>query len=112
MKEREIHKQIIGYLRAALPPPAVVLTIPGGDGARTQAPGYVKGTPDILVVMPVYGAFFFEVKGPRGVVSDAQKTMADLITRADSHVFVVRSIEDVQKALIDLDVPLRGRVAA
>lgn len=99
MKERQIHAAIVKYLRFALPKGAIVRTLPGGDGSRTMAPGYVKGTADILIVH--FGkAYFLEVKGPKGKVSPAQLLEAEAVRGALAEYEVVRSLEEVEAVLL------------
>lgn len=110
MTERQIHKAIIDYLRLALPAGSFVTTIPGGDGARTQAPGYVKGTPDIVAIVPSYPAIFIEVKGPRGRSRPQQDAVADALHDAGAVCFVARDIRDVARGLGELaGIAVRAR---
>lgn len=99
MKERAIHAAMVKYLRFALPKDAICRTIPGGDGSRTMAPGYVKGTADILIVH--FGkAYFLEVKGSKGKVSPAQLLEAEAVRGALAEYEVVRTLEDVEQVLL------------
>lgn len=99
MNERQIHRAIVGYLRLALPPEAMVRTIPGGDGSRTLAPGYIRGTADILIVHRG-GAYFIEVKGPRGKMSPEQHLECLAADRAGAHYATVRTIEETEETLL------------
>jgi hypothetical protein len=100
VRERDIHRAIVDYLRLALPKGSVVLTLPGGDGQRTQAPGYVKGTPDIACVVIGKPAIFVEVKGPKGKASMEQIAMWGALEDAGALVAEIRSIEEMHETLI------------
>ncbi len=112
MKERDVHRDIVELLRIALPLNAFVGTIPGGDGSRTMAPGYVRGTPDILCVVLGFPTILIEVKGPRGQVSDAQRRVHGQLSDAGAHVMVARGFDDALAGLRAIGVPLRARFAA
>lgn len=75
----------------------------------TRAVGYVSGTPDILVVHD-WTPIFFELKAPKGRVSDTQKETHDALRSAGADVFVVRSIFEVCEHLKGCGVPLRAEV--
>lgn len=110
MKERVIHLAMVDWLRLALPPGAVVMTIPGGDGVRTMAPGYIKGTPDIIAIPPAHHGvpvIMVEVKGARGRVSPHQAQMIDRINSIGHVAVVARSIDEARTALVARGVPVR-----
>lgn len=114
MKERDIHRAVVQYLRLALPAGSIARTIPGGDGSRTQAPGYIKGTPDIYCVVDGR-AYFLEVKGPRGRWSPEQVIEQRMCESAGARYAVVHSVENCRDVLVSWGINPRatlGRRAA
>jgi len=69
---------------------------------RPHASPYVRnGTPDLIAV--INGQFIgFEVKSKGGKQSDAQKSFQIDVKAAGGMYFLVKSLEDVQKALSSL----------
>lgn len=67
---------------------------------RNRSAGVMAGFPD-LIVLPdaAVGAFFLEVKAPKGSVSTAQKQVHDLLRARGYPVGVVRSIDDTRSFL-------------
>lgn len=98
MNERQIHRAVFDFLVIALPGNAIVWTVPGGDGARTQAPRYRKGTPDILFVCQGR-CYAVEVKGPRGTLKPDQAAERCRCINAGVPYAVVRSIDEMQTQL-------------
>lgn len=107
--EHKIQVAIIKWLRAVMP--GVIIQhcrnehgkrgVQGLRAAQMQkAAGVMSGFPD-LVVLPHanVGAFFLEVKAPKGRVSDTQKQVHDLLDARGYRVAVVRSVEDVRDFL-------------
>lgn len=89
----------------------MVRVIPGGDGSRTQAVGYVKGTADIVCVVPQFARpIFIEVKGPRGKLSVEQMNERQIAFQAGAEYIVAYSPELLEAALAELGVPLRARL--
>lgn len=115
MSEHDVERQIRDYLRIALPDEVVVWHTPNGAqlGARQlwqmRAAGMVAGIPDRCFVH-AGRAYFAEVKGPRGRLSDAQVGMHERLRRAGCPVVVVRSVEELEAALLDWGLPLRTRM--
>jgi hypothetical protein len=97
VSERSFQKAACEYLTMALRPyGGWVGAIPGGDGKMTLAPGYVAGSPDVLVVLrgrPI----LIELKAPKGTVKKHQKGVHADLTRAGATVYVARSIEDLEE---------------
>lgn len=67
------------------------------DGMRKKSMGQKAGFPD-LIVLPYanVGAFFIEVKAPKGRVSESQDEMHGRMERLGYKVCVARSIDDVR----------------
>ena len=109
--EYDIHQAILAYLRLALPR-ALVMHVPnqvdavGANIARAIAKakhmGMVPGFPDIMVLpfahMPV---MFFEVKSPKGRVSENQVEVMRQLVALGYRCAVVRSVDDVQAKLAE-----------
>lgn len=87
---------------------------------NAKAMGMQPGFPD-LVVLPYahVGPLFFEVKGPKGKVSPAQRIVIGRLEELGYRVAVVRSVDDVAARLAEwgvwaapaaVSVPLRGQI--
>jgi len=116
-REGPIHKAIVAYLRAILPPDNIVHHsanegVRGGvrgalDGKRRKEMGQVAGFPDILV-LTYRGALFFEVKAEGGRVDASQKAVHEALQKMGYRVAVVRSVDDVEEALNDWSFPTKA----
>ena len=108
--ERKLQTQVAKYLMFALPPDAFFTAIPGGNGRVTTTPGYRSGTPDMLVI---YGgrATFLELKAPKGVISDMQEQVEIELDQAGAPVYFCRNVEDAERALRFVKIPLRASVS-
>lgn len=115
--EDEIHRAVLAYLRAVLPAESLVIhpanenRRSGKDGmidrAMNKGKGVVAGVPDLIAFLPDGVTLFFEVKAPKGSVSDAQR---DFLGRVQSLGFrnaVVRSVDDARAALAAWKVQTR-----
>jgi len=105
------------YLDWALPPDAIACHSPG-EGKRSRAAqitlrrsGYKAGWPDICIIYRGR-ALFVELKARRGVMSPAQKAMMRKLIYCGADVICVRTLPDLEAALREACVPLKGRVAA
>lgn len=57
-----------------------------------------KGSPDIMAILPPNGRFLaIEVKGPRGVLSDAQKEFLSAVQNRGGYTIVAKSVDDVER---------------
>lgn len=111
-RERSLQQQVVNFLNHALPPHSMVLAIPGGDRQATRTPGYVAGTPD-LMILHLGDVFFVELKAGRaGRVSPAQATCHQAMAGCGCPVTICRTLQDVADACMDWAIPLRGRLAA
>jgi hypothetical protein len=113
--EAALHRQVAKFLDAALCPEVFWTTIDhagGGKvlGAQRKARGARKGIPDLLIVHKGH-AYWIELKTAKGRVSKAQEDVSDRLLTAGCWVYVCRSIEEVQSAVLKWDLPLRGRIA-
>jgi hypothetical protein len=116
-RESGLQRAVHQYLSWALPPDAVHYAVPNGlmrsqkARARAQGEGVMAGVPDIAIVHRGR-ALFVELKSGRGVMSPAQRSMAQRLNYAGAAVCCCRSVEEVEAALREACVPLRGSVAA
>lgn len=104
IKESEIQRAIVEYLRAVLPE-SIVFAVPNG-ASRTASgrpanavAGLLPGIPDLCVLLPRGESVFFEVKSAKGRVSDNQLAIHIKMQPLDHRVAVVRSIDEVRLAL-------------
>jgi hypothetical protein len=116
-EEANLQTQVMAFLRWALPPDAVANHAPG-EGKRTKAAqaalvrsGYCKGWPDIEIIWRSR-AYFIELKAPHGVVSPAQRETHRRLIYAGAEVMLCKSLEQVEAALREAGMRLRGSVAA
>jgi hypothetical protein len=116
-EEDDLQRAVIQYLGWALPPDGVAFAIPNGglrskkQAARMKGLGIVAGIPDIGICYRGR-SYFIELKSSRGVMSPAQRSMAQRLIYAGAAVCCCRSVPEVEAALREACVPLRGRVAA
>ena len=112
LRELELHKAIVSYLRVVLPADAILQHTPN-EGKRTsweqmnlRALGVHAGWPD-LAIYHDGKVLFLEVKTPTGRITPRQH---DTMARLDEQGFpahVVRSIDDVTERLTDAGIPTR-----
>lgn len=104
MREDDLHKEVITFLRRTLPDAAIVHHSPNESKgnvqwyAKRRALGTVTGWPD-LEVFYSGKSLFLELKTPQGRVSTAQKQVHECLSRAGFTVAVCRSVDDVSNAL-------------
>ena len=114
-REAPIQRGIVAYLRKVLPRDCIVHHSPNehrrkpGKEAMLHAvndrrAGVVKGFPD-LIVLTYRGAYFFEVKAPKGYPSAEQKALHRQLEQMGYRVAVVRSVDDVRAALREWHFP-------
>jgi hypothetical protein len=101
--EAAIQRAIVSYM-AAVAPHVVCYAVPNasrrtkGGRAGNAVPGLTKGVPDLALVVSGR-ALFLEVKAPKGRTSTEQDATIARLKRAGASVEVVRSIDDVERAL-------------
>lgn len=108
MKEADIQRVIVAYLRLSLAPDAIIHAtlsegVRGGragiiDGARRKAMGQLAGMPDILIFSGGRG-YCLEVKTATGRLSPAQKLVHEILARQGIPCAVVRNIDEVDRFL-------------
>jgi len=110
--ESALQTAIVEYLGWALPN-AIVLHLHNNprsaiEGAKLKRMGLVKGAPDLLVCLPRGQGMFLEVKTSKGRVSPAQFQFHNRCLVLNWPVAVVRSVDDVKKALVAVNVIRKG----
>lgn len=116
--EGSIQSGIVDFLRAVLTPDHIVYA--NANAARRTAagraangvPGLTPGIPDLSVACPDSRILYFEVKTPRGRLSEAQQHVIRQLLKNGSRVAVVTSIADVETKLAAWGVPTRIAKAA
>lgn len=105
--EGPVQRAVINYLRLALPGALITHTANevaarGGDVRRAigkaKSLGMMPGWPDLTVVWRGH-IIFFEVKGPGGTLTDAQRSVADAMASHGAKWAVVRSIDEAKARL-------------
>ena len=115
--EGDLQRAVHQYLTVALPPDAVHFAIPNGlmrsktAAARARGEAVRAGIPDLCVIFRGRAAFI-ELKTPRGVQSQAQRDMANKLIYAGAAVCLCKSVQEVERSLLEACIPLRGQVAA
>lgn len=111
--ENDIEKAITRYLSYALPENSVSFHTMGGgyklsvyELGKLKAAGYIAGIPDRCIIWRG-NAYFLECKSARGVLTESQRAMFPRIEAAGCPIAIVRSVDDVQRALIEWEIPLR-----
>lgn len=113
MKEIDIQRQIVNWLRAVLPRKYRCFAIPNGarrtrSGLASNAvPGLTPGVPDLMIVGGGE-AMFIEVKRPGGKLSDAQSEFGTWCALEGAAGWCVAySVDDVRTALAHWGVTTR-----
>jgi hypothetical protein len=110
--ERDLHRAVGDYLNACLMPPAFWTTFPADGATRRGRIGLVRGVPDILIIYQGR-AYWLELKGPRGKLSDNQLGTIGKIRDAGSCVASdVRTLEKAVSVLEQWGIPTRGRLVS
>jgi hypothetical protein len=114
-EEDDLQAQVAEFLAVALPQGAVPHHSPG-EGLRSKRAqghlvrsGFCKGWPDFEIIWRGR-VYFIELKSGRGVVSKAQRETHRRLTYAEAPVMLCRSVPEVEAALRECGVPLRGSV--
>lgn len=104
VREDTIHAAIVQYLRVTMPDCLVLHPANGGSRDKREATklkwlGVLPGIPDIIILRPGGRFCLMEVKGPKGVLSDAQNDVRYHCERFEMPWALVRSIDDARDAL-------------
>lgn len=114
--EDNLQRQVVSFLRWALPDDACFTHIPLGGQRHKRAAqrlvglGTKAGWPDLLIVYRSK-AYFIELKAPHGVLSAVQRQAIRKLIYCGAVVLVCRSLEDVEAGLREASVPLRASVS-
>ena len=118
--ETDLQRAVAKYLTLALPfPDAWFTSIPAGWGGKVRGPGYKAGTPDMLVIhnvghvapFPRTVVIWLELKSPNNWLTKPQKQCRNDLVAAGCKWALVRTLNDVERALKRFGVPLRASVA-
>lgn len=115
--EHSIQTEIIEFLDRVLPSSCYAFAVPNGGkrnavtGAILKREGVKAGVADIVILRNPGQCALIEVKTVAGSLSNSQKDFRDWCAANGFPFAVVRSVGDVQAALTDWGVPLRGRAA-
>lgn len=117
--EAAIQRAIVQFLEIAIRPPCLFTAFPAGGGgkargAQLKAAGLKPGWPDLLVVGPARGGINLigiEVKSAIGRQSYEQMVIQRAFVAAGAWYSISRSVEDVERILLDCGIPLHARVS-
>lgn len=107
-RERALQSAICAALKLMLPPDARCFAIPGGDRQVTLTPGYVPGTPDLIVIWRGR-AIWMEVKREGEYLRPEQRELHNDIKECGCSISVVRSLADAVDFLSAMGLPLAGK---
>lgn len=107
--EDDIQRAVLAYLRAVLPSGSLVFH-PANENRRrgtegkhdrmiSAGKGVMPGVPDLICLLDGGVTLFFEVKAPKGAVSDAQRDFLGRVRAMGFRNAVVRSVDDTRDAL-------------
>ena len=92
-----IQKQVVAYLRLR---GFLVFEFAKGGTHRALRGSVPDGWPDVLAIKPPIGEhWYIEVKAASGRVTQVQRDMHEALRHCGCHVWVVRSLEDVQEIM-------------
>lgn len=114
--ERSLQVAVCQYLTHALPPGCWFTAIPGGNRGMTTTPGYVSGTPDILIVRSLpeprwQCLYWIELKAAKGRESIHQQNCRHSLEGIGCGVSLCRSVDDVEQTLLGWGITLRATVS-
>jgi hypothetical protein len=110
--EHMLQKACAKFLNHALPPDVWFTAIDHAtrsaiEGQEKKARGVKRGLPDLLFKFH-RRTVWIELKAEKGVVSDEQEKVRDVLTRNGDDWHVARSIDDVEAILRSYDLPLKA----
>jgi len=116
-REDTIHAAIVQYLRVCMPDCLVFHPPNGGLRGKREASklkwlGVLPGMPDIVILRPSGRFCLMEVKGPKGVLSEAQQAVRWHCERFEMPWALVRSIDEAREALIGWGLVTRDNSTA
>lgn len=113
--ERALHKQVADYLDLALTGESFWFPVPNGPKLSAITAAMLKrtkqikaGVPDICIISRG-GAYFIELKAPKGRATASQWSAATLLASAGADVMMCDSLDKVRDALAWWKIPVRAR---
>lgn len=120
--ERELHIQVVNFLRYAMPDGLPWWHTPNGEhrdprtAAKLKAFGTRAGVPDLAFILPMGKAAFIELKASKGTLTAPQKAFRDEAQNLGAWWAECRSVAEVETVLMGWINPfgfkLKGRLAA
>lgn len=115
LKESQIQRRVVQWLRDREPKPLFCATVGGVDCSSTQrlkmwSTGYEKGIPDLLIYEPrgPYTGFAIEFKSATGVVSEHQRAWLEALQlrgwKTAIHRVPTEAVDDISKYLTTDDI--------
>ena len=116
--EHNLQSSIMRFLDDALPSSCYAFAVPNGGkrnavtGAILKREGVKAGVADIMILRNPGMCAMIEVKTKEGGLSNSQKLFRDWCSANGFPYAVVRSLGDVECALLDWGIPLSMRLSA
>lgn len=115
--ESQIQQSIVAYLKSVLPADIRVFHFHQNprskiEGAKLKRMGLTAGLADLGLIRAGGFIALIEIKTEKGRLSDSQKDLRDWCGANAVPYAVCRNIADVEAFCADLNIPLRGEVAA
>lgn len=113
MKETLIQKAVLDYLRMSGYFAVRLNNIPTPLGEGKFRPVAMKGLPDAHVDIVVDGlpiSVWIEFKNEKGRLSPNQKVVKESIDAYGGFYFVIRSIDEMERAIKEVNHEVRGRL--
>ena len=114
-READFQRDAKDLLDLILKPPCFHLHLPNEGkrskwhGGELKRQGLLPGAADHLVFTPGGRTICFELKSKSGTQTDAQKDFQALCEVAGMPYFLVRTLDEIEAALVACAVPLRIR---
>lgn len=112
MRESEIQRQIVDWIRYVAPE-CMVIAIPNAarrtasGRASNAVPGLTPGAPDLLVIRPKGEVLWMEVKTNKGSATDHQVRFHQNLHVRGHICAIVRSLEDARNAFKAVGIETR-----
>lgn len=117
-EEADLHRDVVRFLRAALPEGWRFFHTPNGgkrvtrEAAQFVAMGVSPGVPDLILAGPDRTLVAIELKAAKGRETPAQIGWLDHLLACGWRADTCRSLREVEAFLSMAGVPLRARVGA
>ena len=115
MTEEQLQKQVVTYLKAALPfRDCLWFHVPNGEkrhvitATKLKAMGTIPGVPDLIFLRRTE-PFGIELKVGKNGLSKGQKEMRAIFEGLDLPYHVCRSLDEVLSVLECAQIPLKAR---